>query len=59
MAEVAHREQQLIKLVRAIAAIAGGLLFGGALYRNWESAAVVAAIVIVAWYKIESWIQNS
>jgi hypothetical protein len=59
MAEVAHREQQLIKLVRAIAGLAGGLLFGVALYRSWESATVVAAVVIIAWYKIESWIQNS
>ena len=59
MGELAQREQQLVKLVRALAGLAGGLLFGGALYHNWESAAIAAAVVIIAWYKIESWIQNS
>jgi len=59
MAEVAQREQQLVKLVRVIAAIAGGIAFVALYNHTWESMAITAAVVFIAWYKIESWIQSS
>ena len=59
MAELVQREQQLIKLVRAISGLAGGLLCGAFYHYGWEAVTVTAVVVFIAWYKIESWIQNS